>query len=187
MENNWEAFKQKKTATLEKELAVFVSKLERIRSNRISLETIRGLMVNCPGEKKPLKTIANLRISPNHELIVRVFEPKMAPLISKTILGSQLGYQENREKSTEEEVFFTLALITKEIKDKLIKEVKLITEEGKKNFRLIHQDLKKWLKKEPHLSQDQKKAYEKQADKLDKDYQDKLLAAGEKKIKELSS
>ena len=143
MENDWETIKQKKIEHLEKELKVFVGKLERIRSNRISLEVIRGIMVNYRGERKPLKTMANLRISPNHELVVRAFEPKMAPLISKAILDSQLGYQEKRERSTEEEVFFTLSLITKEIKDKLIKEVKLITEEGKKNFRLIHQDLKK--------------------------------------------
>lgn len=185
MENNWEVIKEKKIEHLEKELKVFIGKLERIRSNRISLEAIRGLMVNYQNERKPLKTIANLRISPNHELIARAFEPKMTPLISKTILDNQLGYKV--ERSTKEEVYFTLTPITTQIKEKLIKEVKLITEEGKKTFRLVHQDLKNWVKKEPRLSQDQKKSYEKQADKLVKDYQDKLLTAEEKKIKELNS
>ena len=164
---------------------MFISKLEKIRSNRISLEVVRGLMVNCQGERKPLKAIANLRISANHELVVRAFEPKMLSLIEKTILDNQLGY--GVERRTKEEIYFTLAPITTEIKEKLIREVKLVAEEGKKNFRLIHQDLKKWLKKESHLSQDQKKAYEKQADKLDKDYQDKLMAAEGKKNKELNS
>jgi len=149
------------------------------------LEAIRGLMVNYQGERKPLKAIANLKISSNHELVARSFEPKMTPLISKTILDSQLGYKV--ERSTKEEVYLTLTPITTQIKEKLIKEVKLITEEGKKTFRLIHQDLKNWLKKETNLSQDQKKNYEKQADKLAKDYQDKLVTAEEKKIKELSS
>src|SRR3954467_879492 len=125
---------------LEKELTIFISKLERIRSNRISLEAIRGLMVTYQNERKPLKAIANLRISPNHELIVRAFEAKMTPLISKAILDNQLGYKV--ERSTKEEVCFALTPITTQIKEKLVKEVKLITEEGKKSFRLVHQDLK---------------------------------------------
>lgn len=185
MENNWEVIKEKKTQLLEKELAIFIGKLERIRSNRISLEAIRGLMVSYQNERKPLKAIANLRISPNHELIARAFEAKMTPLISKAILDNQLGYKV--ERSSKEEVAFTLTPITTQIKAELVKKVKLITEEGKKNFRLIHQELKNWLKKEPHFSEDQKKAYKEQADKLVKDYQDKLLVAEEKKIKELSS
>ncbi|CAG8769532.1 10049_t:CDS:1, partial [Ambispora leptoticha] len=86
------------------------------------------------GERKPLKAVANLRISPNHELVAHAFETKMIPLISKVILDNQLGYKV--ERSTKEEVYFTLTPITTQIKEKLIKEVKLITEEGKKNFRL---------------------------------------------------
>lgn len=142
-------------------------------------------MVDCQGEKRPLKAIANLRISPNHELVVRAFEAKMMPPINKAILDKQLGYKV--ERSNKEETYFALTPITKEIKEKLIKEVKTITEEGKKSFRLIHQEIKNWLKKDKDLSQDQKKNYEKQGDKLVKDYQDKLLAAEEKKIRELSS
>ncbi|CAG8799526.1 12151_t:CDS:1, partial [Gigaspora rosea] len=71
-------------------LTVFVGKLEKIRSNQISLEAIRGLPVNCQGEKKPLKAIANLRISLAHELVVRSFEPKFTLLISKASLDKQL-------------------------------------------------------------------------------------------------
>jgi ribosome recycling factor len=142
-------------------------------------------MINYQGERKPLKSVANLRISPSHELVVHCFEPKMTSLISKTILDNQLGYKV--ERSTKDEVYFTLTPITKENKEKLIKEVKSITEDGKKFFRIIHQELKNWLKKESRLSQDQKKGYEKQADKLVKDYQDKLIAAEEKKVKELTS
>ncbi|CAG8447551.1 11315_t:CDS:2 [Racocetra fulgida] len=183
--NKTKVIKEKKIEQLEKELTIFVGKLERIRSNRISLEAIRGLIINCQGEKKPLKAIGNLRISPAHELVVRAFEPKFIPLISKTILDKQLGYK--LERSTKEEVYFTLTPFTKEIKERLITEVKLITEEGKKEFRLIHQEIKNWLKKTSNLSQDQKKNYEKQGDKLVKDYQDKLLGAEEKKIKELNS
>lgn len=185
MENNWEAIKRKKIEQLEKRLQIFTSELEKIRSNRISLELIGGLMVEYQGEKKMIKSLASLRISPSHELIVRAFDPKLVPLISKVVLNNQLGYK--IERSTKEEIYFTLLPTTAEIREGLIRNVKMITEEGKKSFRLIHQDIKKSLKEDKSLSQDQKRSYEKQGDKLIKDYQDKLALAEEKKIRELNS
>jgi ribosome recycling factor len=101
-----------------------------------------------------------------------------------TILNRQLGYK--LERSTKEEAYFTLSPITKEIRDKLIREVKITTEEGKKALRIIHQDIKSALKKVEGISQDQKRSYESQTDKIVKEYQEKLVAAEEKKIRELS-
>ncbi|CAG8782122.1 16978_t:CDS:2, partial [Racocetra persica] len=147
-----------------KELTIFVGKLEKIRSNQISLELLKGLIISYGKGKKPLKEIASLRISPNNELVVRSFEPGLTSLISKTILDKKLGYKV--ERITKEEVYFTLTSIATEDKEKLIKEVKLITEGGKKEFRIIHQEIKNWLKKASGLSQDQKKNYEKQSDEL---------------------
>jgi ribosome recycling factor len=185
MESNWETVKQKKTEQLEKELQAFISKLEKVRSNRISLELVGGLRVEYHGEKKMIKSLASLRVSPSNELIVRAFDSKVVPLISKIVLDSQLGYKV--ERSAKEEVYFTLLPMTAEIRERLIKNVKTIIEEGKKSLRLIHQDIKKSLKEDKSLSQDQKRNYEKQGDKLVKDYQDKLISAEEKKIRELNS
>ncbi|CAI2162081.1 11683_t:CDS:2 [Funneliformis geosporum] len=178
--NDREAIKRKKIEQLEKRLQIFTSELEKIRSNRISLELIGGLMVEYQGEKKMIKSLASLRVSPSHELIVRAFDSKLVPLISKVILNNQLGYKV--ERSTKEEIYFTLLPTTAEIREGLIRNVKMITEEGKKSFRLIHQDIKKSLKEDKGLSQDQKRSYEKQSDKLIKDYQDRLVLAEEKKI-----
>ncbi|CAG8437315.1 6938_t:CDS:2 [Ambispora leptoticha] len=167
------------------ELRVSINKLERVRSNRISVELIGSLIIEYQGEKKMIKSLASSRVSPSHELVVRAFDPKLIPLISKAILDSQLGYKV--EKTTKEEVYFALLPMTTEIRERLIKNVKVITEEGKKAFRLVHQEIKNALKKVPNLSQDQKRNYERQGDKLVRDYQDKLISAEEKKVRELSS
>ena len=186
MESDWEAVKQKKIEHLEKELKVFIGKLEIIRSNRISLEVIeKEINLKLTAEKKPSKTAVNLNISPDYELVVSNFESKKGSLITDTVLD--LGYDKVGEKSTKERLYFTLSVMTKEKLDKYIKDAERIFEKGKEVFRQTHQDLKKWLKKEKGLSQDQKKNYEKQADKLEKDYRDKLLAAKEKKVRELNS
>lgn len=166
-------------------MQAFIGKLEKVRSNRISLELVGGLRVEYHGEKRMIKSLASLRVSPNHELVVRAFDPKAVPLISKAVVGSQLGYK--AERSTKEEVYFTLLPMTAEIRERLIKNVKTIVEEGKNSFRLVRQDIKKFLKEDKGLSQDQKRNYEKQGDKLVKDYQDKLISAEEKKIRELNS
>lgn len=170
---------------MEKELKFFVGKLDQIRSNRISLESIRGLVINYQGEKKTLKSITNLKVSSNHELVVRAFEPKLNPLITKTILDNQLGYK--LERINKEEVYFILLPITKEIKERLIKDVKIIVEEGKASFRRIRQEFRDLIKKTENFSQDQKRDYEMQIDKIVKEYQGRIIVAEEKKISELSS
>ena len=184
MENDtWEVIKQKETGLLEEKLNVFIGKLEKIRSNRINLEVVRSLIVNYQGEKKPIKTIANLRISSNHELVVHTFEPELLSHVIKAILSDG---QLKQERTIKDEVYFTLLPITQEKKGKLIKEVELIAEKGKTALNLVRQEIRDLVKKNKNFSQDQKRNYENQIDKLKKDYEDKLNAAKEKKIKELS-
>ncbi|CAG8799978.1 7951_t:CDS:2 [Cetraspora pellucida] len=129
--------KKKATELLEKELEIFVGKLERIRSNQISLETIRGLTISYQGEKKPLKTISSLRVSPSNELIIRVFEPQLTSLIVEPV--RKMGYK--LEGITKNEAYFTL-LSSGESREKLIRDVKSITEEGKVAFRQVRQALR---------------------------------------------
>jgi ribosome recycling factor len=140
MQNNtWEEFKNKKIELFNKELKIFLEKINGIRSNQISLEVIRRLTISCQKEIKPVNALANLKVSSN-ELIIKPFDPKMLSVIEKAILDSQLGY--NTEKKTKEEIYFSLSPINTEIKKTLIKKANQISQETNKWFRLIYQDLK---------------------------------------------
>ncbi|CAG8789971.1 1964_t:CDS:2, partial [Racocetra fulgida] len=175
---------------LEKELEIFVGKLERIRSNQISLETIRGLTIIYQGERKPLKTISSLRISPSNELVIRAFEPQLTSLITEPV--RKMGYK--LEGITKNEAYFTL-LSSGESREKLTRDVKSITEEGKVAFRQVRQAFREKIgvlaqgksdkRGELRISADQKRKYEIEMEKLVKDYQEKLIRAEEKKIREL--
>src|SRR6185312_2357559 len=133
MENNiWEEIQRKKTEQLEKEVKIFAGKMDKIRSNHISIEVIRGLVVGDRVERKPIKSMATLLISSRPELVVRAFDPVTLPLIPAPILNNQLGYK--LERSVREEAYFTLLPITSENRERLIKEVKNITEERKKKL-----------------------------------------------------
>jgi ribosome recycling factor len=127
---------------LEEKLQEFISKLEKIRSNRIVLEIVeKEINLKLTGEKKSSKTVANLNISPNHELVISGFEPKKSSLITDAVL--ELGYDKVGEKSTKEKLYFTLSVMTAEKRDKYIKDAERIYEKGKEVFRQTHQDLKK--------------------------------------------
>ncbi|CAI2161891.1 5545_t:CDS:1 [Funneliformis geosporum] len=140
-------------------------------------------MVNCPGERRPLKAISNLRVSANHELVIHAFEPKLLPPIINAL--NQLGGYK-LERSTSDEAYFSLLLMTRETKDKFIREVKVIGVEAKVALNLVRQEIRDLVKKNKEFSQDQKRNYENQIDKITKIYQDKINAAEEKKIQELN-
>jgi ribosome recycling factor len=72
-----------------------------------------------------------------------------------------------------------------ETREKLIRDVRTITEEGKIALRRVRQEIRDLIKKNSSFSQDQKRNYEIQTDRIIKDYQDKLTTAEGKKIQEL--
>jgi ribosome recycling factor len=161
-------------------------KLDKIRGNRINLEVVRELILSYKGENKPIKAVASLRISPQHELVISNFEPKLYSLIKNKVLEDRSEYQ-LAGKSTPTELYFTLALMTKEIRDKLVREVKSIANAGNVELRKVRENFRKEIKKEKNFSQDQIRQYERQIDELTKEYEKKFTALEEKKIKELSA
>ena len=146
---------------------------------------MRELILNYKGENKPLKAAANFWISPQAELVVSNFEPKLHSLIKNTILENRSEYQLDSEKSTPSELYFTLALMTKEIREKLAREVNSIANVGNVEIRKVRENFRKETKREKSFSQDEVRKYEKQIDELTKEYEKKLAGLEEKKVKEL--
>ncbi|KLL02412.1 MAG: ribosome recycling factor [Mycoplasmataceae bacterium RC_NB112A] len=184
-EEIWEKIKTKNLKNFEKELSVFAGKLDKIRGNQINLETIRALVLNHKGEKKPIKAVASLKISPSYELVINNFEPKLYSLIKNTILEERSEYQLLGEKSTTNELYFTLALMTKEIRERLVQEVNSIANAGKIELQKVRENFRKELKREKNFPQDLTRRYENQIEELTKDYEKKLAALKDKKAKEL--
>ena len=179
----WEEIKKKKEKDLEEVLRLFLGKLEKIRSNRISLEIIRGLVINYEGQNSTLKSLANLSTSSSRELVVQAFEPKAVSAIIKKILDEQIGYK--LERSNGKEICFSLLPMTEETRKKLIKNVEEITEEGKIALRPIREKIRNLIKSSS-FSLDEKKRYEIETDNLIKYYQNRLVSAKDKKTQELS-
>jgi len=183
--NPWEEIKQKNLKNFEKELSIFAGKLEKVRGNRINLEVVQGLILK--GVNKPLKVVADFRIFSQAELVVSNFEPKLYSLIKNAILENRPEYRLDSEKSTPNELYFVLALMTKEIRGKLVQEVNSIANAGNVEIRKVRENFRKEIKREKSFSQDQVRKYEKGVDELTKEYEKKLSTLEEKKVKELKS
>lgn len=193
MENNWETTKQQKNELFQKELEFFAEKIAQVHVNRLNLETIgEKIKLDRKGKKVPLRSLLNLNISPNHELVVSNYETKMVSLIKNAILGNSLGYEfemaeKSGEKNNSNQLYFTLAIMTKEKRDRFIQQVEEIVKKGLIALRQVRENFRNLVKKDKNLSQDQKRNYENQIDKLTKDYENKLMEVEKKKVKELNS
>src|SRR5688572_12384382 len=137
--------------------------LRKIRSNQVSVEAIEELSIQQQGKNQKIKQLTTLKINHDGQLVIRVFEPKKAQMINKAVLESQLGYQQT--KMEKNELYFSLAPITGEIRQQLGKKVKEMTEQGKAALRLSRQKILKSLK-EKKLSQNEQKLVEKEIEKI---------------------
>lgn len=165
------------------DLERLTTNLKKIRSNQISLEAVEELLIEQGGAKKKLNQLASLKINAERQLVIRVFEAKKIPLINKTILESQLGYQQ--VKMERDEIYFALAPMTGEIRQQLKGKVKEMTEQGKAALRLSRQKVLKSLK-EQKLSQNEQKLIEKEIEKINKKFLEEIEKAQVKKEKELT-
>jgi len=161
--------------------------LKKVRSNQISLETIEELTIEQQGKKQKIKQLAALKINPGHQLVIRVFEPKKTQVISKAILDSQLGYQQT--KVEKDEIYFSLAPMTGEIRQQLNKKVKEMIEHGKSALRISRKKVRKKIRnlvKKKEMSQNEQNLAEKEIEKINEKYLKKIQVLQAKKEKELT-
>ncbi|MCE8168499.1 MAG: ribosome-recycling factor, partial [Candidatus Moeniiplasma glomeromycotorum] len=182
--------KQKKNELFQKELEFFTEKIAQVHVNRLDLGAIgEKIKLDWRGKKVPLRSLAHLNISPSHELVVSNYESKMTSLIKNAILNNSLGYEFEMmdEKNNSNQLYFTLSVMTKEKRDRFIQQVEEIAKKGLVALRQVRENFRNLVKKEKNFSQDQKRNYEGQIDKLTKDYENKLMEVEKKKIKNLNS
>lgn len=158
--------------------------LKKVRSNKISLEVVEELLVEKQGKKQKIKQLAALRINQEKkQLVIHAFEPKEIRAIEKAVSDSQLGYQQ--VKMEKDEIYFSLAPMTGNVRDQLNKKVKEMVEQGKTDLNLSRGKVFKELKKkEP--SQNNQKLAEKEIEKIKKEYLKKIQELQAKKEKELT-
>jgi len=159
-----------------------------VRTGRASLALLDGITVNYYGTMTPLQQLASLSVPESRQITIQPWEQKIIPEIEKAIMKSDLGLTPMNDGKM---IRINIPVLTEERRKQLVKVVRKRAEEAKVGIRNIRRDtmdeLKK-LEKEKHLSEDDVKKEQEEAQKITDSFirkVDEVLEHKEKEIMEV--
>ena len=173
---------------MHKATEVVRNELIRIRTGKATTNLLDGVKVDYYGTLTPLNQLATLSTPDIHSITVQVWDKTAVALIEKAILNSNLGLN---PMSDGQLVRIPIPALNEERRKELVKLVKKHAEEGKVAIRNVRRDAIEHLKKaekDEHVSEDDRKHAESEAQKLtDKHIKDidAILQMKEKEIMEV--
>ncbi len=112
-------------------------KFTNVRAGRANPSMLDGIMVEYYGTPTPLKSLANISIPEARQLMIKPFDKSILGGIEKAIFEANLGVTPNNNGEC---VFLVIPPLTEERRKELVKQVKVLAEEGKIALRNIRQD-----------------------------------------------
>ena len=173
---------------MKKAVEVVREELIKIRTGKATTALLDGIKIDYYGTMTPLNKVANLSIPDVHTVAVQPWEKNIIPIIEKAILTANLGLNPVSDGTV---VRVPIPALNEERRRDLVKLVKKFGEDGKIAIRNVRRDAIEHLKKAEkgeHMSEDERKRGEQDAQKLtDKHTKDidNHLAMKEKEIMEV--
>lgn len=160
----------------------------KIRTGKATTALLDGVKVDYYGTQTPLKQVANISTPDAHTISVQPWEKAMIQPIEKAILNANLGLNPATDGTV---IRVPIPPLNEERRRDLVKLVKKFAEDGKIAVRNVRRDAIEHLKKtekQEHISEDDRKRGEQEAQKLtDKHVKDidNLVVLKEKEIMEV--
>lgn len=175
-------------ARMKKAVEVVRDELARIRTGKATTALLDGIKVDYYGTPTPLKQVANISTPDAHTISVQAWEKSMLGPIEKAIQNANLGLNPVNDGNV---LRVPIPPLNEERRKELVKLVKKFAEDGKIAVRNVRRDAIEHLKKaekNEHLSEDDRKREEQEAQKMTdrhiKDI-DGLVVQKEKEIMEV--
>lgn len=115
-------------------------RLNNIRAGRANPSMLDKVMIDYYGVSTPVKSLANISIPEARQLMIKPFDKSILGSIEKAIFEANLGVTPNNNGEC---VFIVIPPLTEDRRKELVKEAKIICEEGKVHLRNIRQDANK--------------------------------------------
>lgn len=173
---------------MNKAVEVVREEFVKIRTGKATTALLDGVKVDYYGAMTPLKQIANVSTPDAHTISVQPWEKGMIQPIEKAILNANLGLNPATDGTV---IRVPIPPLNEERRRELVKLVKKFAEDGKIAVRNVRRDAIEHLKKtekQEHISEDERKRGEQDAQKLtDKHVKDidNLVVLKEKEIMEV--
>jgi ribosome recycling factor len=171
-----------------KAVEVVRNELARIRTGKATTSLLDGIKVDYYGNLTSLNQLGTVSTPDIHTITVQVWDKSAVQAVEKSILNSNLGLNPITDGQL---VRIPIPPLNEERRKELVKLVKKFSEEGKIAIRNVRRDAIEHLKKaekEEHVSEDERKHAEAEAQKYtDKHIKeiDTILQQKEKEIMEV--
>ena len=130
---------------MEKTLEIMKDELKSIRTGRATPGLVENIKVSCYGSLTPLKQLANITAPEAQLIIISPYDPSILKDIEKAILQSELGLTTNSDGKV---IRIPIPPLSGERREKIVTQIKEMTEETKIAIRNIRREANKHIDKE---------------------------------------
>ena len=170
---------------MEKTLEIMKEELKSIRTGRATPGLVENIKVSCYGSLTPLKQLANITAPEAQLIIISPYDPSILKDIEKAILQSELGLTTNSDGKV---IRIPIPPLSGERREKIVTQIKEMTEETKIAIRNIRREANKHIDKEEKdsiLTEDEAKKAKDQIQKFTHEHEAKLNELLSQKSEEL--
>ncbi len=157
-----------------------------IRTGRASIEMLDGIEVECYETKMAINQVANIAIPEARLMEIRVWDPKVVPVVERAIVASDLGINPSTDGSI---IRLKIPPLNEERREEMVKKLGGMAEEGKIAIRNVRRDANEEVKamtKDKKLTEDERdRLLEKVQEGTDKEIREleKIVEAKEQEIR----
>ncbi len=180
----WKIYEEK---FLEKEkhtLQWFESELKKLRSNRMSPNIFSDLKINVYDSLMTINELANVSSPEPNVLIIKPYDMTITKKISAAIILSNIS---SNPQIDADKIRISFPPMTEEIRKTVYKQAKILSEDCKIKIRKVRQEVQDLFKKELNPSNDDKKYFINELDKITKKSTTKIIDILSAKEKEIMS
>ena len=159
--------------------------LSNLRTGRAMPNIVENIFVESYGVKTPLNQLASINVPEPQTLTIQPWDRNLLKDIERAISASNLGLNPNISENI---IRINFPPLTEEKRKELVKIMNKKLEEAKIGLKGIREDEIKKIKKQEkdsEISEDERFRLEKELQEIINSYQQKILAIGTKKEKDL--
>ena len=170
---------------LDKAIDFLDGELSKIRTGRLSTSLIEGLIVDCFGQKLPLKQLAAISVPEPRQIVIQPWDESYIPAIEKAIRNGKVGTSPVVDKNI---IRIPFPSLSQEYREDLLKVLSEKKENTRKTIRHWREDAWKRIQnefKDGEVSEDDKFEGKDKLQELVDEYNKKIDEKVEKKRKEI--
>ncbi len=170
---------------MEKTLEIMKEEFKSIRTGRATPGLVENIKVSCYGSLTPIKQLASIAAPEPQLIIISPYDPSILKDIEKAILQSELGLTTNSDGKV---IRIPIPPLSGERREKIVIQIKEMTEETKISIRNIRREANKHIdkgEKASILTEDEAKKAKDQIQKFTHENEAKLNELLSRKSEEL--